>query len=115
MRRTGTAILVAWTLFFFFPFPGAGAPLPSRPVTPEIQSDRDLAALETVLELRVVQEALARVGLTPDEVKERLGRLSDAERHQLAAEAERVVAGGQDRVTLLIVLILILVLILVLI
>ncbi len=114
MRKTGAAILIG-ALLVLTSIPSGAAPLPSRPGSPEVQSDHDLAALEAVLEMRVVRDTLAQLGLTPDEVKDRLARLSPAERHQLAAQAERVVAGGQDRVTLLIVLILLIILIAILI
>ncbi len=110
MRRTGSAIVIG-ALLILSPVPGGAAPLPSHPATREVQSSQDLASLEAFLETRVVQETLARLGLTPAEVKDHLGRLSPAERHQMAVQAERVLTGGQDRLTVIIVLALLILLI----
>lgn len=110
MRTSAVAVAVG-VLLNLVPIPGETAPFPSRAGGPGAESAQDLAVIEAALETRIVQETLGRLGVDPQELKDRLSRLSPSERHQLAAESERLLAGGQDRVTLLIVLILLILLI----
>lgn len=110
MRNGGVAIVLAGILLVSAT-PGLAAPLPSRAVT-GIQAKADLQALEAFLETKIVQETLAGLGLSPEEVRDRVVRLSPAERHQLAVEAERIAAGaGHDPTILPILLALIILLI----
>ena len=109
--RIPAVVVALGMLLNLAPIVGETAPLPSRAAGPAAESAQDLAVIEAVLETRIAQEALARLGVTPDEVRERLSRLSPSERHQLAAHAEWIHAGGQDRTTLLIIILLLVLLI----
>lgn len=111
MRNGDVAIVLAGILLVSAT-PGLAAPLPSRAVT-GIQAEADLQALEAFLETKIVQETLAGLGLSPEEVRDRVVRLSPAERHQLASQLERLGAGGRPSTTLLLLIILALIILLI--
>ncbi len=71
----------------------------------------DMDTAQRVLESELVSQKLIRVGLTPDEVRDRLAELSDAELHQFARQIDSLYPGGGAGVivTLLVIAILILV------
>jgi hypothetical protein len=58
----------------------------------ERAADMDTAL--RVLESELVSQKLIRVGLTPDEVRDRLAELSDAELHQFARQIDSLYPGG---------------------
>jgi len=68
MGNGGVAIVLAGILLVSAT-PGLAAPLPSRAVT-GIQAEADLQALEAFLETKIVQETLAGLGLSPEEVRD---------------------------------------------
>ncbi len=54
----------------------------------------DMDTAQRVLESELVSQKLIRVGLTSDEVKDRLAELSDAELHQFAKQVDSLYPGG---------------------
>lgn len=54
----------------------------------------DLQSVQRVLEMKMVQQRLLDVGLTPDDVTAKLAGLSDSQLHQLAAQIDSVVPAG---------------------
>lgn len=61
-----------------------------------LNNDRavDLAKARAALESRLVSEKLHAAGLTNDEVKSRIEKLTDAELHQFASQIDALYPGG---------------------
>lgn len=59
------------------------------------QADRtaDLAKIQKVLEVKAVGERLSQFGLTQNEIKDRLSRLSDQQIHQFALQLDDLKVG----------------------
>jgi hypothetical protein len=109
IRATSTLLVLALGLHAIGPSALAG-PISTRDM-PLFESTRttDLATIQQALEHKVVQQRLAELGFTPDEIQTRLALASDAELHQLATESERMMAGGVAGalVTVLVIIILV--------
>lgn len=62
----------------------------------EVYSSRqeDMNKVQRALESEIVQDKLAELGLTKDEAAARLDKLSDAELHQFAMNADNLDSGG---------------------
>ena len=71
-----------------------GSQIMSEPVALEDVRAADLATIQQMLEMKVVQHRLEELGFTQDEIAARLAMASDADLHQLATQAEDVLAGG---------------------
>ena len=72
----------------------------------------ELARIQRTLEMEIVKEKLGAYGLTPEEIGQRLERLSNEQIHLLAQASDDVLAGGNGEgviVVLLIILIILLV------
>jgi uncharacterized protein DUF6627 len=119
-QRTSLFIpMIIWTLVVTI-LPIAWVPqesiamlAPATSATSETGSDpraEDLQTVQRVLENKLVQQRLADFGLTPEEVNAKLAGLSDAQLHQMAAQLDALMPGGQ--VSLLVTLLLVLVIIL---
>ena len=94
-RCVGLALGLAF-LLACFPAETRAAVVPSMPsgqrdLTPRQAKEAQVARL--LAEPRVA-EALASAGLTPDQVRSRLDRLSDAQLDEFAQNLETVRAGG---------------------
>ncbi len=88
-----------------------GSAIPSEPVSMEAARAADLATIQQMLEMKVVQHRLEVLGFTPAEIEVRLSLASDAELHQLATQSEDVLAGGAAGlvVTVLVVILLVII------
>ncbi len=88
------------------PSPSLAMLAPADPETAATGSERaaDLQTFQRVLENKVVQQRLADLGFTPEEVNAKLGNLSDAQLHQVATQIDALLPGGQDWLILLIVI-----------
>lgn len=62
----------------------------------EVYSSRqeDMNKVQRALESKIVQDKLAELGLTKDEATAKLDKLSDAELHQFAMNADNLDSGG---------------------
>ncbi|MGH7205010.1 MAG: PA2779 family protein [Nitrospiraceae bacterium] len=69
----------------------------------------DLQKVQRVLENKVVRQRLEDMGLTPEEINARLDRVSDVQMHQLAAQIDALLPGGDDGVLSTIALVLLIV------
>ncbi len=76
--------------------------------------DTDLDTLRHLLELRIVRDRLAAVGVSPADAEAALQRLSPEERSELAARAQELEAGGNGVAILAVAIIIGLVVILIL-
>jgi hypothetical protein len=61
----------------------------------EISSrEGDIAKIQRVLESKIVSQRLSELGLSMDEIRSRLDRLSDTEMHSFASRLDTLYAGG---------------------
>jgi hypothetical protein len=103
MLRTAvfTPVMI-WTLVVttcvigWFPPEGSAmlAPATSATVSDPGRAE-DLQSVQRVLENKLVQQRLEDLGLTPEEVNAKLDRLSDAQLHQMAAQIDALMPGGE--------------------
>ncbi|HEV8243446.1 MAG TPA: PA2779 family protein [Nitrospirales bacterium] len=119
-QRTSLFVpMIIWTLVVtilpiaWIPQEGMAMLAPATSATSETGSDlraEDLQKVQRVLENKLVQQRLEDLGLTPEEVNAKVGGLSDAQLHQMAAQLDALMPGGQ--ISLLITLLLVLAIIL---
>ncbi len=109
MRRTATVLAIVMGLHGMAPSSFARL-IQSEPLATDAARAADLATIQQMLEMKVVQHRLAELGFTPGEIELRLELASDAELHQLAVESENLMAGGSVGlvVTVLVVILLVL-------
>ncbi|MEZ0323044.1 MAG: PA2779 family protein [Hydrogenothermaceae bacterium] len=58
------------------------------------QRDIEINKIQRALENKLVKEKLKAYGLTEEEVKEKLSKMSDEQIHMLAQASDKVLAGG---------------------
>ena len=68
--------------------------------------DADLQRIQKLLESKLVQHKLSKLGLTKDEIEERLHQLDDEQLHQIANQIHTLEPGGNGAVVVLILLLL---------
>jgi hypothetical protein len=80
------------------------------------QSERsaDLEKIRSVLEIKAVGERMKQLGLTHDEVRQRLAQLSDQQVHQLALQLDSIKVGQSDVFVVIIAILVIAILVVVL-
>ncbi|MEE8185170.1 MAG: PA2779 family protein [Thermodesulfobacteriota bacterium] len=54
----------------------------------------NIAKIQRVLEIKMVSQRLSELGLSIDEIRSRLDRLSDTEMHSFASRLDTLYAGG---------------------
>lgn len=59
-----------------------------------IERAADMEKVQRVLESKMVSDKLTSMGLSADEVRERLAKLTDAELHQFAKQIDSLYPGG---------------------
>ena len=64
----------------------------------------DLKIIQKTLESKILRQRLQDFGLTPEETQARMNRLSDAQVHQLAMQAQRLNPGGDAGLGILVFL-----------
>ena len=69
--------------------------------------DEDIVRIEKLLSDGKIARALARRGVKPDEVRQKLEKMSDHEVHMMAERLETTKSGGDAVVGILIVLLLV--------
>ncbi|HEV8243445.1 MAG TPA: PA2779 family protein [Nitrospirales bacterium] len=102
LRTTVFTPVMIWTLvvttFVLGWFPPEGramlAPATSASVSDPGRAE-DLQSIQRVLENKLVQQRLEDLGLTPEEVNAKLSGLSDAQLHQMAAQLDALMPGGE--------------------
>ncbi len=87
-----------------------GHPILSEPVSMIDARAADLATIQQMLELKVVQHRLETLGFTQNEIASRLAMASNAELHQLATQSEDLLAGGALGLVVTVLVIILLVL-----
>ena len=74
----------------------------------------DLLSVQKTLESKIVQQRLADLGLTANEISTRIGSLSDRDLHQLSTRIDQMQSGGGDGLGFLIAVLVIAILVVVL-
>ncbi len=87
-----------------------GNPIMAEPVSMENARAADLATIQQMLEVKVVQHRLEMLGFTQDEIASRLAVASNADLHQLATQSENLLAGGAAGLLVTVLLVVLLVL-----
>ena len=109
-RRFAMLLVVSMTLLGMVP-PVDAAFITSQDSFPSVTGQSEATAVQRDLERKVVVEKLAALGLTDQEVMDRLDQLTDRDMHQLATQVQGVTAasgGGALIITVLVIVILVL-------
>lgn len=111
---TALVMLVYWCGLHAAPaFAGLAPSQPTGMTQVSGTRDADLVVVQRALEHRVVAQKLRDYGVAPEQVKARLGTLSDQDLHTLASASRGLPSGGDDAVGLLIGLLIIVLLVIV--
>lgn len=106
-RTLATTLVLALSLHAMVPS-GLAGPISSTGIVAASGRTADLATIQSALEHKVVQQRLQDLGFTPAEIQQRLSQATNADLHQLAVESEKVMAGGDIIVTVLLIVLLVL-------
>jgi len=74
----------------------------------------DLEKIQKVLEVKAISERLKQLGLTQNEIQQRLAQLSDQQVHQIALQLDNIKVGQDDALTIIIALLVIAILVVIL-
>jgi hypothetical protein len=107
------AIYLACAMFIIGIAPRVDASFVPSSVLPIAQTDRaaDLATIQKVLEVKMVKERLADLGLTQQEIQSRLSQLSDQQLHSAAQQLDNLKVGGDSGLGIIIALLVIAILV----
>jgi hypothetical protein len=107
------AIYLACAMFIIGIAPRVDASFAPSSVLPIAQTDRaaDLASIQKVLEVKMVKERLADLGLTQQEIQSRLSQLSDQQLHSAAQQLDNLKVGGDSGLGIIIALLVIAILV----
>lgn len=106
------AIVVLFGLFIIGSVPAQSMAYVVGGPDTQVTRSEDMAKVQRVLESKAVSERLSEIGLTPDEIDARVGKLTDPELHSFAAQLDALYPGG-DAVSAIIGLLIIVLLVLV--
>jgi hypothetical protein len=79
----------------------------------QVDRTADLQKIQKVIEVKAVNERLRQLGLTQDEIQQRLGLLSDQQIHQAALQLDELTVGQGDALGVIIAVLVIVILIIV--
>ncbi|MEQ9619402.1 MAG: PA2779 family protein [Deltaproteobacteria bacterium] len=92
------------------------ATVDSQMISPEhnasTKREIDEIKVRRALENKIVAEKLSSHGLTPEEVSQKLNQMSDEQVHQMASLADRMPAGGDAGIGILITILVVVALVL---
>ena len=102
LRKVAFALIFAVTIIGVLPRVGSASMIPAdEAIEAASMRGENVAKIQAMLERKEIAAKLSDYGLTPAEVSSRLDELSDAQAAEIAAEIDKVNAGG-DVVGLLI-------------
>ena len=93
LKRVARCLVVIMLLLGVAPRIEAGV-VPSEMTPAATERTQDLGKIQQTIESKMVQERLAKLGFTSEEVKARLTRLSDQQLHQLALHLDDIKVAG---------------------
>ena len=110
-------LVLAMSVIASIPTQALAGFVPSSALVPAVGSDAslDLSAIQSVLESKLVQQRLSDIGLTSEEVLQRLQQLSPQQLHQVATHLDEIQAGGDSGLGIIVALLVIAILVVVLI
>ena len=111
------AFYLAFAMFIIGITPRVDASFAPSDIIPLAQTDRtaDLATVQKALELKMVKERLADLGLTHEEIQSRLSQLSDQQLHRIAQQLDSLKVGSDSGLGIVIALLVIAILVVLLI
>lgn len=114
MKQISWYLVVAMFIIAIVPRVEAGF-VPSEIISFS-QNDRnaDLEKIQKALEVKAVSERLKQLGLTQDEIQNRLEQLTDQQIHQVALQLDQLNVGKDDALGVIIALLVIAILVVVL-
>ncbi len=114
-RRLAAYLAALFIAVFFTAVRSEAMLVPAVPeAQPAPQYDRaaDLAKIQKVLESKALQQRLVDYGLSPEEARAKIDRLSDEQVHEFATRIDALQAGGMGGSSIIIILLLIIVILL---
>ena len=106
--RRAAATVAAWAIILgCLPSGASAGPVASSTGKVKTTRDEDIVRIEKLLSDGKIARALARRGVKPDEVRQKLEKMSDHEVHMMAERLETTKSGGDAVVGILIVLLLV--------
>jgi len=94
MKHVAWYLVIALFIISIVPRVDAGL-APSEVVAlAGIDRNADLEKIQQVLEMKALKERLLQLGLTQDEIQNRLSQLSDQQIHQFALQLDNLKVGG---------------------
>jgi len=79
----------------------------------QLDRSRDLGKIQKILETKMIRERLEKLGFSQDEIRSRLGQLSDQQIHQLALTVDELKVGGDAEGLIIFLLVVALIVVLV--
>jgi len=117
MRRPLLVLSFTVYLSFFLTSPGLAGMVGSF-ASPDIQAAQvraeEIGKIQVALENELVRAKLAAYGLSPDEINQKLGQMTDEQIRLLAQASDDVLAGGDGAGAVIAVLLIILLLVVIL-
>jgi Family of unknown function (DUF6627) len=114
MKQVSWYLLIA--MFIIAIAPNAEAGFAPSEIIALAQTDRtgDLEKIQQALEVKAVSERLAQLGLTRDEIQNRMSQLSDRQIHQIALQLDDLKVGKGDVLGVVVALLVIAILVVIL-
>ncbi|MEW6570675.1 MAG: PA2779 family protein [Nitrospirota bacterium] len=114
MKQVAWYLIVAMFVISIAPRVEAGLSPSEIVALTQIDRAADLEKIQKVLEMKAVSHRLAKLGLTQDEIQNRIGQLSDQEIHNIALKLDELKVGQSDVLGVIIALLVIAILVVVL-
>jgi hypothetical protein len=115
LRNVSFALIIALGLIGMLPRIGtAGVIGTDEAVANASLRTQNIAKIQTALERQEIAARLSDYGLTPDEVSARLDKLSDQQVTEIAAQVDKINAGGDAGGLLITILVVVLLVVLIL-
>ena len=113
MKHISWYLVVAMFIIAIVPRVDAGL-APSEVIRlASVERSADLQKIRQTLEMKAVSERLTQLGLTSEEVQQRLASLSDQQIHQIALQIDDLKLGQSDALGVIIALLVIVILVIV--
>ncbi len=96
MKSVAWVLVCAMGLLSFVPRVEAGLAPSKAPIVSQVERDADLGKVQAALENKMVQERLAQLGYSREEIQAKLQGLSDEQLHMVAANIDQLAVGGVD-------------------
>lgn len=113
MKYISWYLVIAMSVIAIVPKVDAGLAPSEMIQLAQVERTADLQKIRQALEMKAVSERLTQLGLTSEEVQQRLGSLSDQQIHQIALQIDDLKIGQSDALGVIIALLVIVILVIV--